>query len=260
MGQRTSYTPGTFSWADLSTTDQAAAKTFYGGLFGWEANDMPAGDEGQIYSMQMLGGAPVAAIAPQPPQQVEAGVPPKWQSYVTVESADDAAAKAAELGGEVHAPPFDVMTAGRMAVIQDPQGAFFIVWQPNMMQGAGLVNADGALSWNELATPDMGGSAAFYSGLFGWEITPVEGMGMEYSTISNAGHSNGGIHPAMPPGTPPHWLVYFGSDDIDAAVAKAGELGGTALAGVMDIGVGKIAPIQDPQGAVFALYSGQFED
>ena len=135
-----------------------------------------------------------------------------------------------------------------------------MVWQPDNHHGAGLVNAHGALSWNELATPDMAGSTTFYSDLFGWEIKPMEGMGMEYSMISNAGHSNGGIHPAMPPGTPPHWLAYFGTDDIDASVAKVAELGGTALSGVMDIGVGKIAPIQDPQGAVFALYSGQFED
>jgi hypothetical protein len=260
MGQRTSYTPGTFSWADLSTSDQEAAKAFYGGLFGWEADDQPV-DENTVYSMQKIGDQHVAAIAPQQPGQAEAGVPPMWNSYITVESADDAAAKAAELGANVHAPPFDVMEAGRMAVIQDPQGAFFMVWQPNMHIGAGLVNAHGALSWNELATPDMAGSTQFYSSLLGWTMTPMEGMAMEYSTIATAaGGTNGGMRPVMPPGTPPHWLVYFGTDDIDAAVAKAGELGGTALAGVMDIGVGKIAPIQDPQGAVFALYTGEFQD
>src|SRR5581483_3915521 len=121
MGERTSYTPGTFSWADLSTSDQAAAKEFYGGLFGWESIDMPAG-EGVVYSMQAIGGKMVAAIAPQPEAQASAGVPPMWNSYITVESADDAAAKAGELGAHVHAPPFDVMEAGRMAVIQDPQG------------------------------------------------------------------------------------------------------------------------------------------
>jgi predicted enzyme related to lactoylglutathione lyase len=259
MGERTSYTPGTFSWADLTTTDLQAAKDFYGGLFGWKANDMPVG-EGVVYSMQEIDGKPVAAISPQPQAQADAGVPPMWNSYVTVESADAAAAKAAELGASVHAPPFDVMDAGRMAVIQDPQGAFVMVWEPKRHPGAALVNGHGTLSWDELSTPDMAGASAFYSGLFGWELTPMEGMPMEYSIINNAGRSNGGIHPTMPPGSPPHWLVYFGSDDIDASVAKATELGGTSLAGVMDIGVGKIAPIQDPQGAVFALYSGEFQD
>jgi hypothetical protein len=259
MGQRTSYTPGTFSWADLSTTDQAAAKTFYGGLFGWEAEDLPI-DENTVYSQQRINGKAVAAIAPQQPAQAEAGVPPMWNSYITVQSADDAATKAVELGATVHAPAFDVMDVGRMAVIQDPQGAFFMVWQPKLHIGAELVNAHGALSWNELSTPDMAGSTNFYGDLFGWEMTPMEGMPMEYSTIANAGHNNGGMHPLMPPGTPPHWLVYFGTDDIDASVAKAAELGGTPLGGVIDIGVGKIAPIQDPQGAVFALYAGEFED
>src|ERR1700737_2885981 len=129
MGERTSYTPGTFSWADLTTTDQEAAKEFYGGLFGWKANYMPAG-EGVVYSMQEIDGKPVAAIAPQQQAQADAGVPPMWNSYITVESADAAAAKAAELGASVHAPPFDVMDAGRMAVIQDPQGAFVMVWEP----------------------------------------------------------------------------------------------------------------------------------
>lgn len=260
MGQRSSYTPGTFSWADLATPDQAAAKTFYGGLFGWEADDQPI-DEETVYSMQNIDGKPVAAIAPQQQVQRDAGLPPLWQSYITVESADAAAAKAAQLGATIHAPAFDVMDAGRMAVIMDPQGAHFMVWEPKQHIGANLVNGHGLLSWDELATPDVAASSAFYADLFGWVMTPMEGMGMEYSTIANsAGHSNGGIRPVMPPGTPPHWLVYFGTDDIDASVATVGELGGTALAGVMDIGVGKIAPIQDPQGAVFALYSGEFED
>src|SRR5919204_1664809 len=98
MGERTGYEPGTFCWADLATTDQDAAKAFYSGLFGWEAEDMPVGD-GASYSLQRLRGKDVAAIAPQPPQQRDAGVPPVWNNYVTVESADAAADRAAELGG-----------------------------------------------------------------------------------------------------------------------------------------------------------------
>src|SRR5947208_458155 len=103
MGERTQYTPGTFSWADLSTTDQDAAKGFYGELFGWEYTDNPVGD-GAVYSMATVDGKSVAAISGQPEQQREAGVPPMWNSYVTVASADDAAAKAGELGANVHAP------------------------------------------------------------------------------------------------------------------------------------------------------------
>jgi predicted enzyme related to lactoylglutathione lyase len=258
MGERTTYAPGTVSWTDLTTTDQNAAKEFYGELFGWEATDMPVGD-GVSYSMMTVGGKNVAAISPQPEQQREAGVPPVWNSYITVESADDALERAKELGGTVHAPAFDVMEAGRMGVVQDPQGAFFLVWEPKENIGASLVNAPGAMAWNELASPDLDGSAAFYTGLFGWSVEPVEGMEMPYRMIKNGVANNGGMRPVMPP-EPPNWLVYFGIDDIDAAVAKASELGATTMMGSTDIGMGRIAVLQDPQGAVFALFSGDFED
>lgn len=259
MSERTEYTPGTFCWTDLTTTDQSAAKDFYGRLFGWQAEDFPM-DEGTFYSMQRIDGKDVAAIAPQPPQQREAGVPPTWNSYIAVESADDACRRAQELGATVHAPAFDVMEAGRMGVIQDPQGAYFEVWEAKMNPGAALVNQAGALSWNELASPDLDGSSRFYGELFGWKIEAVEDMPMPYRMIQNAGSANGGIAPLMPPGTPPHWLVYFGTDEIEASTAKLSELGGTVMAGPMDIGVGKIAVVADPQGAVFALYAGQFEN
>src|SRR6201995_2943035 len=167
MAERTQHPPGTFSGTDLNTTDQEAAKAFYSGLFGWEITDMPAGED-VVYSMAAVDGKWVGAIWPQPQQQRDAGVPPAWNSCVTVADADATAAKAAELGANVHAPPFDVMDAGRMAVIQDPQGAWFLIWQTKDNIGAYLVNGPGALCWNELATPDMEGSANFYGELFDW--------------------------------------------------------------------------------------------
>jgi predicted enzyme related to lactoylglutathione lyase len=159
----------------------------------------------------------------------------------------------------VHAPAFDGFDAGRSGVVQDPQGAYFLVWQPNQNIGASVVNAPGALSWNELASPDLEASADFYRQLFGWKIEPLEGMEMPYMTIENAGHANGGIRAATE-NEPSYWLVYFGADDIDAALGKATEFGGTTLMGPMDIGMGKIGAVQDPQGAVFALFSGRFDD
>ena len=258
MGERTQYTPGTFCWSDLTTTDQDAAKAFYGGLFGWEAQDMPVG-EGLFYSLMRVAGKDVAAIAPQPPQQREVGAPPVWNSYVSVESADAAVERAQELGGSAHAPAFDVMEAGRMGVIQDPQGAFFMVWQPRNHFGAALVNAPGALVWNELATADLDASSAFYSSLFGWEIAPFEGSPTPYLSIKNKGASNGGMRALDSPGPPPHWLVYFGVQDIDAGLAKVKELGGTVHAGPIDIQMAKIGIAADPQGALFALYAGMLE-
>ena len=260
MAERTQYTPGTFSWTDLNTTDQDAAKAFYSQLFGWEITDMPAG-EGVIYMMAAIDGRWVAAISPQPRQQREAGVPPAWNSYITVEDVDASATRAQELGATVHAPPFDVLDAGRMAVIQDPQGAWFELWQAKNHVGAGLVNAPGALSWNELGSPDLDGSAKFYRDLLGWTTTALEGADPPYLVVATAdGHSNGGIRPAMPPGTPPFWLVYFATDDLDGTLEKVAALGGNVLAGNTDIGFAHIGVVQDPQGAVFALYHGRLDD
>jgi uncharacterized protein len=258
MAERTKYAPGTFSWADLSTTDQNGAKQYYSGLFGWDADDQPVGD-GMSYSMMNIGGKPVAGISLQNEMQRQFGAPPAWNSYVTVESADAAAERASKLGANVIAPAFDVMDVGRMAVIQDPQGGFFMVWEPKLHIGASVVNADGALSWNELASTDLDASAGFYSELFGWEAQPFEGMEFPYRIIQNGGSSNGGMRESQQ-NEPTYWLVYFGTDDIDASLAKSTELGGTTLMGPMDIGMGKIAILQDPQGAVFALFAGDFDN
>jgi predicted enzyme related to lactoylglutathione lyase len=259
MGERTAYTPGTFCWSELTTSDQEAAKAFYGGLLGWEANDTPVGDAGAYYSMQLVDGKPVAAIMQQPEQQRDAGVPPLWNSYVSVDSADAVAKRAEELGATVHAPPFDVMTVGRMAVIQDPQGAYFMPWEPRDHIGASLVNVPGALVWNELQSPDVDASATFYGDLFGWKLEESMGTQERYLMIKNGDAYNGGIRELTPP-SPPNWLVYFGVEDVEQALAKVAELGGSAIAGPIDIQVAKIAVVADPQGAVFALYAGELAD
>ena len=244
---------------DLSTTDQDGAKRFYSALFGWEANDQPVGD-GVVYSMMQKGGKDVGAISPQPQQQREAGVPPMWNNYISVESADATAERATELGANVHAPPFDVMDVGRMAVIQDPQGAFFMIWEPKSHHGASLVNAPGALCWNELGSPDPEASAKFYGDLFGWKTQTLEGQG-DYLVVMNGERGNGGIRPIDPSsGEPPNWSPIFATDDIDAALAKVEELGGTKHMGPTDIGIPRIGVVQDPQGAWFSLYDGELQD
>lgn len=259
MAERTKHAPGAFSWTDLTTTDQDAAKQFYMELFGWTAVDNPIGDD-MVYSTMQIDGKDVAAISPQMQSQREAGAPPTWNSYVTVDSADDAADRAGKLGANVMAPAFDVFDAGRMAVIQDPQGAFFMVWEPKQHIGASLVNVPGALAWNELVSPDLDASAAFYRELFGWQTEPIEGGPMPYLIIKTSdGRMNGGIRLAME-NEPTYWLVYFGADDTDARLATASELGATVLLGTTDIGMGKIGVVQDPQGAVFALFAGEFDD
>ena len=255
MGERTSYEPGTFSWTDLGTTDADAAKSFYASLFGWEYDDMPAG-EGMTYSMARLGDHTVAAMYGMQQQ----GMPPYWLAYVTVESADDAAGRAKDLGANVIQEPLDVFDAGRMAVLADPAGAVFAVWEPRENIGATLVNDVGSMCLNQLNTTDPDGAKEFYSGLFGWRIEAIDSPGAPYFSIHNGDAMNGGMMP-MPEGqgAPPHWLVYFTSPDLDAHAAQIRELGGTIVLEPMPIPSGRILVAQDPQGAFFALFEGRVD-
>jgi uncharacterized protein len=261
MGERTSYTPGTFCWADLQTSDQEGAKAFYSGLFGWEVEDLPVG-EGMHYSMARVDGRSVAAIAPLPPGQDQ--MPPHWNSYVAVEDADAATARARELGAAVLAEPFDVMQAGRMAALADPQGGAFLLWQARESIGAGLVNAPGALTWNELLTTDPQAAGEFYGALFGWTLDQMEGMEPPYWVIRNGERGNGGItgQPPALAGAPPLWSVYFGTADAEATLAAAERLGGSVWMPVTAIAEGRmrIAVVRDPAGAAFALFEGELED
>lgn len=254
MGERTSYTPGTFSWVDLQTDDPEGAKAFYSTLFGWQYDDVPVAD-GIVYSMAQLDGHSVAALGPLQ----GAGVPPHWNCYVTVEDADASAARASELGATLLAEPFDVFDAGRMAAFQDSQGAVLSVWQPKENIGAGLVNVPGALSWNDLLSPDVEASAAFYRDMFGWEITEVEGSGGQYWSIVNQGRLNGGMMP-LAPGAHPAWNLYFGSDDADATMARVSELGGGTVMGPIEVPNGsRFVILRDPSNAVFSVAAGPMD-
>jgi predicted enzyme related to lactoylglutathione lyase len=260
MAHRTSYAPGAFSWVELTTPEQEAAKRFYGGLFGWTFTDTPV-SEGVVYTMAALDGQWVGAISPQPAQQREADVPPRWNSYVTVESADALLTRARELGANIHAGAFDVFDSGRMGVVQDLQGAYFMVWEPRGHVGAGLVNAPGALSWNELASPDVAESARFYGRLFGWTAEPFEGIGTDYLTVRTSdGRVNGGIRKAAST-EPGYWMVYFGTADLRETMARVRALGGSPLMErPLEVPMGRLAAVQDPQGAVFSLFEGSFDD
>ena len=254
MGERTSYPPGTFSWVDLQTSDQDAAKSFYSDLFGWDYEDVPIGD-GASYSMARLQGHSVAAIGPLQGEEM----PSHWNCYVTVADADASAARAKELGATLLAEPFDVFDAGRMAAFADPQGAVLSVWQAKENIGAGLVNAPGALAWNDLISPDVAAAAPFYRELFDWQVEEVPGADGQYWSITNAGRSNGGMMP-MPPGGHPAWNLYFAVEDVDATVARARELGADLVMGPMDVPTGRFAVIRDPQNAVFSVLSGPMDD
>jgi len=258
MQETAGYKPGTFCWVELATTDGKAAKKFYTELFSWTGNDMPVGP-GMTYTILLLDGQEgkdVGALFQMTPEMRAQGIPPNWLSYVSVTNADESAAKAKELGATLMKEPFDVMDVGRMAVIQDPTGAVFAIWQAGAHKGASVVNVPGSLVWNELATTDAAKDGAFYDGLFGWKADAQDFGGMKYTIFQHGERGAGGMYELTPEmaGVPPHWLVYFSVDDCDAKVKKATELGAKTIKPADDIpGVGRFAILQDPQGAYFAV-------
>jgi predicted enzyme related to lactoylglutathione lyase len=255
MGYRDSYEHGTFSWTDLATPDAQASKDFYGGLFGWQFDDYPVPDGG-VYVMARLDARRAAAMFETTERH------PAWASYVTVDDLNAATDRARELGANVLAEPFDVMDVGRMSTVQDPTGAVFCLWEPRTSIGAEVVNRPGALSLNQLNTSDPDAAERFYSELFGWRFDSVGTDETPYWGIFRGDQLNGGMMP-LPSGAPmpSHWLVYFGSDDVDADAANIGSSGGTVMVGPMDVPPsGRIVVAQDPQGAIFAQFAGRFDD
>jgi uncharacterized protein len=249
------HAPGSFCWIELGTTDQNAAKTFYTSLFGWSVQDFPMGPD-QTYSMFNLDNRNTGGGYTLQPDMLAAGVPPHWMLYVAVASADDAAAKAKELGAKVDAGPFDVYTFGRMAVMHDPTGAAVSVWQPQSHSGTGIAGVPGTMCWADLMTPDAASAKKFYQGLFGWTVEPGQHDTSGYLHIKNGEHFIGGIPPAQPnPQAPPHWLIYFLVENCDAATQKATGLGAKVFVPPTSMeNVGRWSVIADPQGAVFALF------
>jgi len=253
MSEYTKHEPGTFSWVELGTTDQAGAKAFYTELFGWSFNDSEM-EPGNFYTMFMLRNKPVAAGYKMGERM--AGIPPHWLCYVTVASADDAARKVTELGGKVMMAPFDVMTYGRMTVVQDPTGATLALWEAREHIGVGIRNEPSSIVWSELLTGDTAAASKFYTGLFGWRAEERNMGTMTYTAFWKGEERVGGMMPLSPEmgQLPPHWVTYFGSQDVDATAERAKSMGGKVMAPPFDVpGIGRFAWLTDPQGASFCL-------
>lgn len=259
MPEFSSHPPGTFSWPELATTDQQAGVAFYRTVFGWDVHEQPIGPA-ETYSMFRLRGKEVAAAYTMRSDERELRIPPHWNSYVAVSNVDEAAARAKALGGAVLAPPFDVIDAGRMAVLQDPQGAVFQVWQANRHPGARILREPGALCWTELITSDTKSAEQFYTQLFGWSAkTGTDGGSTPpYTEFSVGATAGAGMMAAQPEWgqVPPHWTPYFQVADCDASAQQAVAAGGKMMMPPTEISrVGRFAMIQDPQGAVFAIFA-----
>ena len=272
MPERDGYIPGVPCWIDTSQPDPDAAVDFYRGLFGWEFEDvMPPGSESK-YSIARLSGGEVAAVG-----SIPESAPPvaMWDTYVWVDSADETASKVRDAGGGVVKEPFDVMGVGRMAVVTDPEGAVFCVWQAKGFNGARVVNEPGSLNFNSLNTRDAAGAKSFYGSVFGWdtlaagsaEMWTLPGYG-DYlerddpdlrTRVAEVGGPAGfedvvaSINPIADdqPDVPAHWSVTFAVDDADAIAARATELGGKVVVPPFDAPWVRMTVITDPQGATF---------
>ena len=272
MPERDGYIPGVPCWVDTSQPDPEAALPFYSGLFGWKFESvMPEGAPG-MYFIGRIRGGDVAAVG-----SIPAGAPAMatWNTYIWVDSADETAAKVRDAGGTVMMEPFDVMDSGRMAVVTDPEGAAFFVWQANNHKGAQVVNEHGSLNFNGLATRDPESAQAFYGAVFGWKTLalPSGSMWMLPGYGDHLEEANPGLRQQMaqmgaPEGfvdvvaalnpigdndsnTPAHWSVTFAVDDANATAEQASKLGGQIVAGPFDAPWIRMAVIKDPQGATF---------
>jgi predicted enzyme related to lactoylglutathione lyase len=273
MPERDGYIPGVPCWVDSGQPDPDAAVRFYGGLFGWEFEDvMPPGSDAK-YFMARIRGLDVAAVGSIPERAPQMA---SWSTYVWVDDADETAAKVRDAGGTPVAEPFDVLDSGRMAVFADPEGAAFSVWQAREHKGARIVNEAGTVNFNGLNTRDVDGAKAFYGAVFGWQTLSL-GPGVEMWTLPGYGDhleertpglreqvtELGGpagfedvvasINPiaADQPDTPAHWSVTFATDDADATAAKAAQLGGNVVVPPFDAPWVRATVIADPQGATF---------
>lgn len=280
MLERDGYLAGVPCWVDTAQLDPEAAVAFYGALFGWEFEDrMPADSPGR-YFVARLRGRDVAAVGSQPD-----GVPPMpaWTTYIWVDSADDAAAKVAQAGGQIRTQPLDVVDAGRMAVVADPSGAVFCVWEAKKHRGAQLANEPGTWNWSDLHTRDLHSAKEFYQAVFGWEAAAADLGEGDYAMWKLPGygdflergdpelrrrHAQDGVPEGFsdavgwlvrmtseefPADVPPHWSVTFAVDDTDATVERAVALGGRVVTPPFDTPPVRAAVLADPEGAVFTV-------
>ncbi|WP_217213569.1 VOC family protein [Streptomyces sp. AC550_RSS872] len=236
-------------WTELGTSDLAAAKRFYEGLFGWRAETDPRSEAGG-YSIAHLGDAAVAALTPL----YQEGQPVAWNVSFAVPDADAAAAQVTDAGGTVLVGPMDVFDVGRFAVAVDPTGAVFQLWQARSFPGAGLLSAPGALGWVELLTRSPERAVEFYTTVFGWSVNASE----QYTQWGIDGADFGGMvtmDDKFPHEVPAHWLPYFAVEDVDTTAAGATAADGTVLMEPTSVPDGpRIAVLRDPQGAVFGVY------
>lgn len=241
-------------WVDLTVSDVPAAQDFYAAVLGWSFAPDTTGEYGG-YAIAQVEGHAAAGIGPTP----QPGLPAAWTLYLASDDADRTGKAITDAGGTMLLPPGDVGPLGRMCVVADPTGAVFGVWQAGTHLGAAWHSDAGGLSWEDQRSPDPATAQAFYRQVFGYELQPLEMAGPDYATFTLPGAGEqaplGGMGPMFgaPDGTPPHWLVYFGVPDTDAALARAVAAGGSQPMPAHDSPFGRMGSVMDPFGAVFTV-------
>ncbi|NVJ58811.1 MAG: VOC family protein [Gammaproteobacteria bacterium] len=254
MGTRTQYETGTFCWPELATNDSEKAKDFYKVVFGWSWRDSPM-PEG-TYSMSVKDDSITGAMYQLTKDQIEIKTPPHWTTYISVTDLEKSLTRLESLGGKLNLGPHDVGDAGRMAFVEDPEGVRFALWQAKNAHGAELVNEPGSLCWNELATRDISKATEFYCGLFGWTAEKQTMSMGDYTMLLNGDKAAGGMMPMTAEwgDTPAHWMTYFAVADTDESCEKIKKAGGSVCVEPFDVPeVGRLAVVNDPQGAVFSI-------
>jgi predicted enzyme related to lactoylglutathione lyase len=245
MGTVDRYPAGSFCWIELGSGDLEASKVFYGELFGWRFEDLQAG--GEPYTVAQLDGMDVCGLD-QDPGVTSVG----WQSFIAVRDMDAVIAAADAAGAAVYAHKGDLPFASRFAVL-DVAGTSVTLWQLEPHHGARLVNEVRTWNWNELVTPDLHAVAKTYATIFGWTVEPIGGQADRISFRQDGRLIAGGHAPMPGESATPRWEVSFRVADADQAAARVQALDGKVILPPLEIPVGKLAIVADPDGNAFMV-------
>ncbi|ANT52608.1 VOC family protein [Mesorhizobium amorphae] len=249
--------PLPFFWYELMTTDLDAAEAFYTAVVGWTAQPFDMAPGMPPYIVMNVGERGVSGLMTLPEDAAKMGMPPAWLGYIHTKDVDAATKSLKDAGGAVHRAPDDIPRVGRFAVVADPQGATFMLLQPNGPDQPPVpASTPGHIGWHELYASDWKAAFDFYSGQFGWTKGDSMDMGPmgTYQTFGAGPESGGGMMNKPQQIPVPVWQFYFNVPAIDAAAKRVTDNGGKILMGPMEVPGGSwIVQCQDPQGAHFAL-------
>ncbi|GHJ40637.1 VOC family protein [Streptomyces sp. TS71-3] len=247
-------TPGTPCWVSLLVHDLTTTQDFYGALFGWEFRPQPTATPLGYYAQALLDGREVAVIGQLPDERRD---PVAWTPYLATDDVDLTAEMVRLCGGTVGFGPLDAGAAGRLALASDPSGAVFGIRHAPAYPGRPVSGTPGAPAWTELMTHESARVIRFYEDVFGCTHKPNVSAGPDCVTLHTAdGRPVASIRGVGGPqlhGRGAHWMTYFETVDVDAAVARTTELGGSVVEPPRDGPYGRVATLTDPAGAAFAL-------